>query len=614
MRGRYCVGGLLIGAVVFAATVALTWVERPRDLTVPLRVGGRIELDGTPFGEVAFNANRLTAAFRAALAPGRYEVEAPEGRFILEVPSDATAVGDLDLRVTDRGEGEGQRWIIVRGEPSRLTFTPPVRIVDARGLSADLHEVSAEGNRVTASVEPLVGRSVANWVAERVWSAPHSGTQESPATPLREVMVTSGRLALHDGGRIHWRGVAKESASHLAIGTGSDVQVRDLLVAGTGDITSGRLSVKLTLGADSRLRNGATDTRLNGGEVKAELSVRRTAEGTQVAVAEGPPATMTLDKVRIAFTTGVRELTAEHLNVVLEQADWVSRPGVGPSVTIRSRVTIEGLTVPASFDGMRVESVTADVASGGDTVRLDNIRVRVPKAAALAAVKAALPKTIPLADQPVAANVADLFRDVKLAGIAIDPGQPKVAFEKGRIVFSCQPVARGQVEALGRHDVVTMRMQEGTGPFGIKVKTNWPYHEISWVPRVAAPFTVPFSLNGTATVDVVPGPTLAEAKLRVKTVCEAASVGEPTVEGLPGPVQPLIQLAAKFKEQIRVDGKTISDHVKTLVTREDVIPLFGSNPDPRTATALQQVTLGATSVTESGDDLVFTATVAWKSP
>jgi len=222
-----------------------------------------------------------------------------------------------------------------------------------------------------------------------------------------------------------------------------------------------------------------------------------------------------------------------------------------------------------------------------------------------------LPKAFPLGDQLLAGNVAELFHDVKLAGITVEPGTPTAAFEKGQIVFSGQPVVRGAVTALGRHDVVTMKMQE-VEKFGIKVKTNLPYHEISWVPRVNLPFTVPLALSGRATVEVVPGETLADAKLKVKTTCESVSVGEPTVEGLPDPLKPVVQLAAKFRDQIRVDGKTLPDHVKGLVTREDLIPLFGSGPNA--VPALRRVTLAEPRIGESGDDLVLTATVVFKTP
>ena len=69
---------------------------------------------------------------------------------------------------------------------------------------------------------------------------------------------------------------------------------------------------------------------------------------------------------------------------------------------------MKGLTLPAGLAGVRVESVTATATGGADGVRLDGVRVRVPKAAVLAEAKARLPKAFPVADQLLAANVVEL--------------------------------------------------------------------------------------------------------------------------------------------------------------------------------------------------------------
>ena len=605
--GKY---GLGLVAILGVIAVMGWFVQRPKTLTVP--IGGRIALDDTPFGDVAFNTDRFTAEFRATLAPGRYAVDTPAGRYILEVSAGAAVAGNLDVRVTDRGEEGGRRWVSVAAERSRLVLTPPVRVVAPRGASADLDRVSIDGDGASVAVQPVVGQSVANWVADRIWSAPRA--EVGTATPVQDVTVSSGRLTLRSGGRLGWRGAAKDDVSHLGIGPGSQVLVRDLAVTGSGEITRGHLSVALAVGPDSHVRDGGVGVRLDGGATGAELTVRRTAaEGIRVSLAPDTTATFRLDRVRVTPTPGAPELAADRLDAVFDRATWEQRPGGEVSVAARSRVEVTGLTVPAApLAGLRVESVTAAVTGGDDGVRLDRIRVRVPKAAAFAAAIAALPKAFPVADQPLAGNVLDVFRDVKLAGITVEPGSPTVAFEKGQIVFSGQPVVRGTVAALGRHDVVTMKLQEVDGPFNTKIKTNLPYHEISWVPRVALPFTVPLTISGRATVEIVPGATLADAKLKVKTTCESVTVGEPTVEGLPDLLKPVVPLAAKFRDQIRVGGKTLPDHVKGLATREDLVPLFGS--DPKVDSALRRVTLGEASISESGDDLVLTATLAFNKP
>jgi hypothetical protein len=603
---RYRKYGLLLGAIL-AVGAGLVWlIERPKTITAPL--SGRIALDDTPFGDVAFNSDRLTAEFRSTLAPGRYAVDAPVGRFTLEVPAGAAVAGNMDLRVTDRGEEAGRRWVAVAAERSRLVFTPPVKVTDPRGVTADLDRVSFDENGASVEVQPAVGQSVTNWVAARVWSAPRA--EGVTANPVQEVTVSAGRLALRDGGRLGWHGAAEGDASSLGIGPGSEVRVRDLAVTGSGEITRGHLSVTLAVGPGSHVRTGGIGVRSDGGALAAELTVRRSAEGTRVALVPGTVASLRLDKVRVTAAPDLPEVAADRLQAVFDQATWEQRPASEVAVAGRSRVEVAGLTVPGSpLAGLRVESVTATVTGGAEGVRLDGIRVRVPKAVAVATAKAALPKAFPLADQPLAGNVLDLFQDVKLAGVTVEPGAPQAAFEKGQVVFSARPVVRGTVTALGRHDIVTMRVQEVDGPLGTKLKAPLPHHEVHWVPRVALPFTVPLAISGRATVEVVPGPTLADTRLRVKTICESVTVGEPAVEGLPEPLKPAVPLAAKFRDQIRVDGKTVADHVKGLATREDLLPLFG--PSPKGVAALQRVILREPVISESGDDLVLTGSVSF---
>ena len=74
-------GGLVLGAILVAVAGTVWFLQRPKTLSVP--IGGKIVLDDTPYGDVAFNADRLTAEFRATLAPGHYAVGAPEGRYTL---------------------------------------------------------------------------------------------------------------------------------------------------------------------------------------------------------------------------------------------------------------------------------------------------------------------------------------------------------------------------------------------------------------------------------------------------------------------------------------------------------------------------------------------------
>jgi len=270
------------------------------------------------------------------------------------------------------------------------------------------------------------------------------------------------------------------------------------------------------------------------------------------------------------------------------------------------------VAVPAApaLAGLRVESVTAAVAGDGNVVRLDDVTVRLPKAAVLEAARAALPKSVPLPDQPIADNVAELFRDVKLAGIAADLGAPALGFEGGRLLFSARPVVRGRVTAEGRQ--VALEPQERVVVvFGREVRTTVQVPVVRWVPQVSAPFAVPLTVRGSAVVEVVPGPTLAAAALRVRTACESAEVGEPTVEGLPAPVLPLVQLAARFRDRIRVEGKSPAEFVQSRLTREDVVPLFGPSPDARTAAALSRVTVSAPRLTDDGADLVLTASLGW---
>lgn len=613
MRKRVRVGAVVLaaGAAVLGASWALRVAGRPQVVPVPVPLGGRLDLDQTPFGEAAFNADRLTAEVRAALAPGRYAVG--DG-LVLDVPPDTTAAGTLDLRVADRGERDGRRWVEVRAEPSRVAFSNPVRVTGAAGWAADLHELTADPAGVAATAAPVVGRSVANWVAARVWSAP-AAPADGPRNPVREVTVSTARLTLRENGRVGWRGTRRDDASILAVAPGSTVEVRDLAVGGGGEITAGRFTVRLALGADSLVRAGGVEVRAESGDLTATLTVRRTADDTRVSLAPDAPASVALRAARVSPAPGVPDVSAERLDVTVEQADWVQPHGAEPVAEVKTRVRVTGVAVPGApaLAGVRVESVTAAVAGDGNVVRLDDVTVRVPKAAVLAAARVALPKTVPIPDQPVADNVAELFRDVKLAGIAVDVGSPTLDYTGGRVVFAARPVVRGRVVAEGRRVAFEAQEREVI-IFGRAIRSTVQVPVVRWVPQVSAPFTVPLTVSGTAGVELVPGATLAGAALRVRTVCESAEVGEPTVEGLPPPVQPLVQLAARFRDRIRVDGRSPADHVKAKLTREDVLPLFGPNPDARTAAALSRVTVRAPRVAEAGADLVFTASLGWTAP
>jgi hypothetical protein len=607
-RRRAIVGA--VGATLVVCGGLLWWAERPKVLVVS--TDGRIHLDDGPLGEAVFAADTLTADLRATLAPGRYDVDAPGGRWVLIVPADATVAGTVHVRVDGRGLEDGRRWVTVVADSTRLTFDPPVRVATPGGGAVDLAAVSADGGTAAATVEPLVARSVATWAAGRVWSAPDGAGGGLPISPVREVTVTSGVLSLHEGGQVRWRGADPADTSHLVLGAGSEVRVRDLTVTGAGEIPAGRVSVRLAVGPGSLVRAGGAAVRMDTGDFRAELAVRRTAaEGTRVALAPDTVAALSASRVRVT-PPGGGEVTADRLGTTFGAASWEQRPGADPRATVRSRVEFHGVAVPASgpsFPGLRIDALTADVDGGGDAVRLDGVTLRVPKREVLAAIARALPTTFPLPDHPLAENVADLFRDVKVAGLRVEPGQPTLDWAGDRITFSGRPSVHGRLTALGRHDVVTMRMQEGTGPFGIKVKTNWPYHEVSWVPRVDWGFAVPLEMGGHAAVEIVPGPTLADTAVRVQTVCQSVTVGEPTVQGLPEPLRPVAQLAARFRNDIRVDGKALPEHVRRLATREDRVPVFGPTPDPAIAPVLRRITLRAPAIALDGEDVVVTGAV-----
>ncbi|MFO0798029.1 MAG: hypothetical protein U0804_11160 [Gemmataceae bacterium] len=607
MRKRIAAGVVGLGVLALAGAWGLRVAGRPHAVAVPVPVGGRLDLDQTPFGEAAFAADRLTAEFRAALAPGRYALGAD---VTLDVPAGTSAGGSLDLRVTGRGEADGRRWIDVTAEPSRVAFSTPVRVTGAAGWVADLHKLTADPGGVEATAVPVVGRSVANWVAARVWSAP-SGAAEPPGIPVREVTVTTARLALRENGRVGWRDFRRGDASVLAVGPGSTVDVCDLVVTAGGHITDGRLTVNLKVGADSVVRGGGVEVRAAGGDLTGTFTVRRDATDTRVSLPAGAAAAVRLVAARVTPAAGVPDLGADRLDATVDQADWAQPHGGEPVATVRTTVRVAGVTVPAALAGLRVESVTGAVAGDGNTVRLDDVTVRLPKAAVLAAARAALPKSVPLPDQPVADNVAELFRDVKLTGIAADLGAPTIGYENGRVVFAASPVVRGRVTADGRQAALEPQ-ERVVVVFGREVRTTVQVPVVRWVPQVSAPFTVPLTVRGTAAVEVVPGPTLAAAALLVRTNCDSAEVGEPTVDGLPAPVRPLVQLAARFRDRVRVDGQSPAEFVRSRLTREDTVPLFAA-ADARTAAALARVTASALRLTEDGGDLLLTASLGWSA-
>jgi hypothetical protein len=339
------------------------------------------------------------------------------------------------------------------------------------------------------------------------------------------------------------------------------------------------------------------------------FTVRRDATATRVSLPAGAAAAVRLVAAHVTPAAGVPDLAADRLDATVDQAEWAQPHGGEPVATVRTTVRVAGLTVPAALAGLRVESVTGAVAGDGNTVRLDDVSVRLPKAAVLAAARAALPKSVPLPDQPVADNVAELFRDVKLTGIAADLGAPTIGYENGRMVFAASPVVRGRVTADGRQAALEPQ-ERVVVVFGREVRTTVQVPVVRWVPQVSAPFTVPLTVRGTATVDVIAGPTLAAAALRIRTNCESAEVGEPTVDGLPAPVRPLVQLAARFRDRVRVDGQSPAELVRARLTREDTVPLFAA-ADARTAAALARVTASAPRLTEDGTDLLLTASLGW---
>lgn len=612
MRTRY---RLLLGLVATAISViAIGWfISQPR--TLPVTTPDRLAIDDSPLATLIYNADRLTLDGTAALAPGRYALDAGGGRWTLEVPFGCTLIGGLAARVTARGEESGQRWITVEPEPGSLTATPPILVTSPNGLTAEVSLVSASGAGLAVAVDPLVARSLTAWVVGKVWATvPAGGTVVG--NPIRDVTVSRGSMSLHDGGRLGWREAVMGTDSVLVMRAGSVATIYDLAVSEAGEIDNGRVSLRLVVARGSLVQAGEVTASLDDGELTAVLDVRRTAGGAaRIAQATGTVATLTASHPRVGLA-GAVEFGADQLVATFDAFSWERQVGHADAVTVGGQVELIGVHLPGPVGAAmgRLASVTATVASGGDALTLDRLRVAVATQAVAAAASAAVPTALTLPDVPVAANVLDLFRDIRLSDVTVEMGRPALTVDGDRFAFAASPVIRGRIKALGRQDVVTMRTQEVEGPFGIRVKTTLPFHEVSWVPRIDLPFAVPVTLAGRATVGVVPSAILADATIRVTTVCDAASIGEPTVEGLGEPLKSAVKLASLFRERVKVDGQTLPEHLTTAANRNVNVPLFGPMLDKTVVDLLRRVVLRDLAIAREGDYVVFTASVVVKGP
>ena len=329
----------------------------------------------------------------------------------------------------------------------------------------------------------------------------------------------------------------------------------------------------------------------------AELDFRRTHENTHVQVKPNKPSDLTLNQVQVGPGTDPGKFEAERLQISFEALTWDQGRDAKLAVDFLGKVKLTGITGPGwknSF-GLRIDDLAGTVSGTGSAIGMNSIVIRVPKASLLAAVTAALPKVVPLEDHLVAENVLELFHQVRLAELQIEPGVQKVDFVGEQIAFSCEPVVRGKLKALGRHDTIT---------------TKPPYLETTWVPKVDLPFTVPLTLNGRATVKLLTGQTLADTKIQVITECDPVVVGEPTIKGLPEPLKPVVQLAARFRNKIHVKGLPLPEYLQKQASREEHLPLFGHNPPAGIAALLRKITLKSFTFAPFGDEVVFTGEIA----
>ena len=590
-----------LAIVILAGGLTCYWILQAKTVSLPIHA--RIEVDNTPLGETAFNADSFDADMTIGLVPGSYVINTKSGAWKISVPADATVRGHFAIQIDDRGEGEGEgegvgegvgrRWVRVQADKSELKFDPAVKVTDPHGLAAQVSELSVKGTNVAATGNPLVAQSLCAAVMTQIWSAPPSHQGERPVSMIRDVKVEAGVVRLREGGKFAWPS-GQGKSSLLAVQKGSEVKVHDLVVTERGSTVSGQLSVFLVLGSDSQASAGNSAIRLGNGELRAELDFRRTAENAHVKLRLDKPSYLTFNQVQVGPTTEPGVFEAEKLQLSFDALTWDQGRDARVAIDYLGRAKLTGITGPGwknSF-GLRINELGGIISGDAKAIAMSSIVIRVPKESLLAAVTAALPKAVPLEDHLVAENVLDLFRQVRLADLQIEPGVQKFDFVGDQITFSCLPVVNGKLKALGRHNVVT---------------TKPPYYEVTWVNRADLPFTVPLTLNGRAKLKFVPGKTLADTKIEVITACDPVVVGEPTIKGLTEPLKSLVQLAALFRNQIRVKGMPLPEYLQKMASREEHLPLFGHNPPPDMAAFLRKITIHSFTFAPSGEEIIFKA-------
>jgi hypothetical protein len=513
----------LIFALILAAAATTWWyISQTRVISIP--IAARIKVDKTPLGEIAFNADRFKVEnISILLAPGNYGMDTASGRWTMSVSVDTAVQGGMGIRVTDRGEESGRRWVKLEAEESRLTFDPAIQVADPRGIAVRVHELSAGGTAAAVKMDPLVAQSIATLAMGRIWSVPQDDADGRPANPVREVMVGAGLITLRDSAKIAWGGEKANDDSWLVVKPGSEVRVQDLKFTGRGQNVTGKMSLALALGSDSQFRAGNNTIRLGSSEMRGTLDIHRTAEGDD----------------------------------------------------------------------------------RGTIIELDGVHIRVPKQDFVVALASAVPKSVALKDQPIADKALFAFKEVHLAELLVEPGEPAFDFAGGQITFSGQPVVRGTLKAL--RPQIVMRTRDG--PAGIKITLP----DTDWVP-VKLPLAVPVALTGKATVELVAGRTLADSSVQLNTVCDSVVIGEPIIEGLPDALKPITQLVGVLLNKVPVKDQTLPEYLKRMASREDRLPLMGSNTPPKTAAFLERTTLRSFSLALVGDEVVVNCQVTLRIP
>jgi hypothetical protein len=472
--------------------------------------------------------------------------------------------------------------------------------------------VAGGGGEVAAAVNPLVAQSLAGLVAARVRSRPAADGVASPDQLVRAVRVSSGVVTLREGGQLGWADGG--AASRLVLRAGSELRVHDLTVTGRGEVAGGQVSATLRIGPGSEVRAGGAEVRVADGELRADFDLGRTSDGVRVDLVPGTEGVLTLGRARVTFAGVAGEVAADRLRATLHELSWEEHPGAAPAAVVRSRVEATGITVPGQEAGGRVEAVTATVAGGAAEVELNEVRVRVPGRRLLAVAAAAVPGEVKLNDLPIVEEVADAFRQVRLADLRVEPGRPDLGFAGDGVTFTAWPTVRGRLTALGRRDSVVLRPRTLPGPLGLSVTLGVPTHEVTWDSRLDLPFAVPLTLRGRAAADLLPGASLAEAKVRVRTACDAVTVGEQPIAGLPTVLAPVVRLAERLRENARIDGVALPEYLRRFATHEETLPLFGPELPAETRALLRRVVVRSPVVTQSGGDVLITGAATLRGP